>query len=568
MRTPVPIDEPDHQPIRTPVPINDDAPIPPKKKPRPDTPASPTKTRRFGAPLRPQPKNGKPIRLQAPDIVRFVSHPKWLNLPLSLHQETLLRAIYGLPMPTPEHLDIFRQCTGRATYVPRNYPEVTVISGARSGKDSRIAGSIAVYEACFGGHRLAPGERGVIPIVAQDHRAAKIAFDFVRTYLQATPACESLITNITANEVTLSNGLSIATFPCTVKSLRGWSIPCGVMDELAFFRFEGSQESDIEIQTSIRRGMINFARTKLVKISTPYLKSGVLYEDFQKGFGTDDPDRLVWRSTTAQMNPSITAERLERERRLDPSRYAREFEAEFRDDLEAFLSSAWIENAVIKNRHALPPFLDRFWYGGAIDSSGGGNDAFTCSICHLEGDGSAPRIVQDYTKAYRKPRGGTVDLEGIVAEIATTLKSYGITVILSDRYAGQWVPQSFARHGITIDTETTPDKTTAYLELEPVLAQGRLDLLDDPIQTRELSLLERHNRAGGKPLIDHPRGAHDDRSNALALSVYATMVMAQQPIDTEMSEQEYVALRRVFDRPGEIFTNVPDSEIGGSIFGF
>ena len=61
------------------------------------------------------------------------------------------------------------------------------------------------------------------------------------------------------------------------------------MDELAFYRLEGQSDSDVEVQASIRRGMIAFPTTRLVKVSTPYMKGGVLYEDFTRGFGQDDP---------------------------------------------------------------------------------------------------------------------------------------------------------------------------------------------------------------------------------------------------------------------------------------
>jgi hypothetical protein len=65
------------------------------------------------------------------------------------------------------------------------------------------------------------------------------------------------------------------------------------MDELAFFRLEGQADADVEVQASIRRGMIAFPSTRLVKISTPYMKGGVLFDDFRRGFGQDDPDLLV-----------------------------------------------------------------------------------------------------------------------------------------------------------------------------------------------------------------------------------------------------------------------------------
>jgi len=66
------------------------------------------------------------------------------------------------------------------------------------------------------------------------------------------------------------------------------------------------------------------------------------------------PDLLVRRAPSALMNPSLKAERLEREQRLDPSRFAREYEAEFAEDLEA-LPGAWVDAAIVLGRHGLPP---------------------------------------------------------------------------------------------------------------------------------------------------------------------------------------------------------------------
>ncbi|MBI4443164.1 MAG: hypothetical protein HY649_07295 [Acidobacteria bacterium] len=107
----------------------------------------------------------------------------------------------------------------------------------------------------------------------------------------------------------LSNRITVSCFPCTLRSLRGWSIPTGVLDELGFFRLEGQADSDAEIQASVRRGMLSFPSPKLVKISTPYMRSGVLYEDFKKGWSEDNSDLLVWKAATLLMNPLAVAGR-------------------------------------------------------------------------------------------------------------------------------------------------------------------------------------------------------------------------------------------------------------------
>jgi hypothetical protein len=259
-----------------------------------------------------------------PDIVEFTTGEKYLGLELSDAQETLLRATYALPM-SEDQLDIYRACTGRTEPPAVPVTETTIIAGARAGKDSRIAAPVAIYEALFGGHdrQLARGERGMIACVAQDQRAAGIAFGYIEAGLQASPLLDSQVEAYRTSELWLTNGIVIGVFPCTSRGLRGWSIPCGIMDELGFYRLAGMANSDEEVQTSIRRGQLGFDSPKLIKISTPYMKSGVLWEDHASYYGQDSDDVLVWQASSALMNPTLRDDRLEQVQRLDPSRFAR-----------------------------------------------------------------------------------------------------------------------------------------------------------------------------------------------------------------------------------------------------
>jgi phage terminase large subunit-like protein len=163
-------------------------------------------------------------------------------------------------------------------------------------------------------------------------------------------------------------------------------------------------------------------------------------------------------------------------------------------------------------------------------------------------------------QGWKKPRGGTINLEGIVAEIAETMHAHHITAIYADHYAADWVVQAFARHGITV--VHAPERSVAYLELYPLLAQGRLDLLDHPIQARELALLERRQRPGGKVSISHPSAGahkHDDHANALALAVLmATQNLNAVTPSAEMSAEEIMAIRAAFGSfgPGDYTPNI------------
>lgn len=457
--------------------------------------------------------------MERPDIVQFVTDPNLLGLSVSPAQETLLRTAYGLPL-TDEQFALYRDCTGRMERPRGPFGEVTVIAGARSGKDSRVAAPIVLFEALFGGHErhLAKGERGINVLVAQDFRATRVAYGYIRDYLTRSPLLASMVAEIFTSEIVLTSGLVVAAFPCTLRSLRAWSIPVGVLDEMGFYRLEGAADSDAEIQASVRRGMIGFPSPRLVKISTPYMKSGVLWSDFRQAWGQENLDLLCWRAPTALMNPTITPERLAREQRLDPARFEREFMATFAEDLEAFLPSAWVDDAVVAGRHELPPRED-VGYVAAVDPSGGGADAFTLSIVHAEGAGSEARIVQDVVKGWS--RAGS-HLAGVVGEIARILKAYGLSEVVGDRYAAGWVRGAFQEQGV--DYRDAPKtKGEVYLEIEPWFAQARVELLDHPQLIRELKILERRPRAGGKTQVDHPHGAHDDHANALCLAAFAAM---------------------------------------------
>jgi hypothetical protein len=125
-----------------------------------------------------------------------------------------------------------------------------------------------------------------------------------------------------------------------------------------------------------------------------------------------------------------------------------------------------------------------------------------------------------------------VDLEGIVAEIAQIAKRYSVRTVHGDRYSRDWVAQAFGRHGLRYDSDHGLDKSSAYLETEPLFAQGRIAILDDPTQRRELVCLERRPRPGNKATVDHPNsvGAHDDYANALALAAAVASKKPSRPM--------------------------------------
>jgi hypothetical protein len=460
-----------------------------------------------------------------PTIIDFVKDAGLLGLAVSPAQETLLRAIYGLPL-TADQLSLWRECTGRATYPGQGFQEVTVLAGARAGKDSRIAVPIALFEALFGGHskRLSRGERAVIPFVAQDHRATRIAFDYLRGYVEA-PILQSEVVNITSQEIEFRNGVRVVTFPSTAASMRGWSIPAAILDEVGFWRLEGAADSDVEIQVSIRRGGLAFAETRIIKISTPYMRSGILFDDFSRHHGKDSPDLLVWRAPSVLMNPSLKLERLDRERRLDPQRFSREYEAEFQQDLSSAFDWSAIDACVVPGRRELSPSKETHYYG-FVDPSGGGADAFTLAVAHSSGAGWRERATLDLVRWWT---GGSP--AEIVVEAAEILKKFDIGCVYGDRYSGAWVRDAFERQGVNYEVAART-KSEIYLECIAYVNSGRVELLDLPRLRQEIQNLERRPSSGGKDKVDHPPGGsfHDDVANAACGALWLVLEGAGEPV--------------------------------------
>ena len=414
-----------------------------------------------------------------PNIIDFTT--RVLGLSLSLTQRTLLKSMYGLAFNFEERA-IYSACTGRGDSYPANaFPETTVIAGARSGKDSRIAVPTVLYEVACGGHEkhLARGEQGVICCIAQDTYGAGILGGYLRGHFGENPLLkELLIDEPLEREIRLKNRMKIVLFPSTQTATRGWSIPLAVMDELGFWRLEGSSNSDIEIQQSIRRGQIAFPGKKLLKISTPFIKGGVLFDDFKNFYGQPQQDVLVWRASSSLMNPSLDNGNLEREQRLDPQRFEREYMAEFIDDISAWIPGAWVESAVtkgIEKRAPRPPWQ----YVSTVDQSGLRTDEFTHCVSHLEKN----LFVQDFLRAWHATGRGFSDLDSVVKSICEVSAAYGCKTVIGDQASESWVGQKFAEHGMGFRV-SEKNTSECYLASEVFFATGRVELLDDAIQTR------------------------------------------------------------------------------------
>jgi hypothetical protein len=150
--------------------------------------------------------------------------PWFKNRPTWQAWFAFLRALFGLPLADHE-LSIFRDCTGRTAPPTTPATEGWLCCGRRSGK-SFVLALCAVYLACFHGYRqyLAPGERGVVLVLASDRKQARVIFRYVKALLLGVPMLRKLVEREVAEAFDLNNPTSIEIMAASYRSLRGYTV--------------------------------------------------------------------------------------------------------------------------------------------------------------------------------------------------------------------------------------------------------------------------------------------------------------------------------------------------------
>jgi hypothetical protein len=439
---------------------------------------------------------------------------------------TFLSVLFGLPLDEA-NLELFRRCTGRRD-VPSasGYTEAWLVCGRRAGK-SFILSVIACFLAVFRDWRpyLSPGEVGTIKVIATDRKQARVIHRYCRALLKQVPAFTSLINRETDDELILSNRITIEIQTASFRSVRGFTCIAVLADEIGFWRSDESANPDAEIIAAIRPAMATVPGAMFLAASSPYARRGELYQAYRQHHGHDDAPVLVWQAATRVMNPTVPQRLIDEELERDPAKASAEYLAQFRSDIESFISREVVDAAVAPGRHELPK-LSNVAYRGFVDPSGGSADAMTLAIAHRDRSGS---VILDLVRERRPP----FSPEQVAAEFAATLKGYGVHRVVGDHYAGAWPKEQFAKHGVRYETSDR-SKSEIYLESLPLLNSGKVELLDHARLISQLCGLERRTARSGRDSIDHAQGSHDDVCNsALGALLLASRAVAKMVLSSD-----------------------------------
>jgi hypothetical protein len=256
---------------------------------------------------------------------------------------------------------------------------------------------------------------------------------------------------------------------------------------------------------ALRPALSTIPGAPLLCASSTYDMTGVLYEAFVKHHGKDKSPVMVWKADTLTMNPSFRQEVIDAAYEQDAAAADAEYGSEWLSDVRQHFPDELVDAAIVPERRALVR-AQNVSYAAFVDPSGGVHDDMVLSVAHHERGG---RVVLDRLEAVRPP----FQPEEVCQRFADILSGYGLDTVTGDRYGSTWVTTMFRKFGVVYKPSEL-DKSQIYIQAQPLFSQRVVELLDIPKLSGELRRLERRPRAGGRDLVDHPRGGRDDSANA------------------------------------------------------
>ncbi len=460
--------------------------------------------------------------------------------------------------------------------------DVSLIIGRRGGK-TMCAAILAIYCCIKKNWKPMLGRKKVATILVMSHTTvfSDEIIEEVRAMIEESPVLSRLInlkaknTQSTINlKIPFLNDKGSITYSyvrirsnaASQKSTRGSACPAIIADEIAFWGSDpNAKETDADIVNAAKPSMLQFEDDAMwIDLSSPNLKQGVLYEKYEKRKEASKKS-VVLKAPSWVFNNRYRGEDFWEYWKEDKINFDREYRANFTDSVSAFISSHFIDLAVLDNVKFQAPEDKKLGvtYTAAIDAAFK-KDRFTFSIVGLHEN----RIKQYVSMGWEGTRLKPVSATQVAKFISKAQKEYGFDKVIADQYAFQPLREIFEQHQVVLEEAsfTQPLKKKIYYNLRRLIHSQQLDLLDRKEQTDELKSLVAEQNTFGNIKIGHPQGGTDDFADSLASAVF---VATEQEGGTKFTFEDSISTNTYgikTDIEGNPF-NAPSPEMVGQKMG-
>lgn len=401
--------------------------------------------------------------------------------------------------------------------------------GRRSGK-TLMASAVAIYAAIVLEPEykkfLRANERFYIVSVATTLDQSKIAIQNIKDLVKNSPVLSQLIVRETADSLELSNGAVFKAMPASSRGSRGMPVALLIFDEIAHtIDSEAGNASGYSLYQALAPSVAQFGRLgKILLLSSPWVKSGIFWDLYQQSLSGEFSHMMCVNLPSWEVNPTLSRDFLEQEKRRDPQLFEVEYGAQFSGSISAFLDWENIDNCIIKTRGMLPP-MPKFQgrYVLSLDPAKGGRDEYTACIAHYDGDRFVIDLLHKFEPSFSNGKKLQVDVSQVENWILDKHSEYGFLKVVLDQYNSLSTIQKLSGR-VPIDelTWTMPNKMKAFGRLKELINAFNFETYSHDQAIRQLKGLTLKLGSNGNWSVSGGTGAAvDDFASAIAGAVLA-----------------------------------------------
>jgi phage FluMu gp28-like protein len=348
-------------------------------------------------------------------------------------------------------------------------------------------------------------------IISAGLRQSMILFDKILEKTEAAVPAKVLTSYKSRTKIRFANGSEIVALPCgrDGSTLRGFTADMVILDEANFI-------PRIVIDSVIRPTMITRPNSRLIMISTPWVRDHPFYEAISKpelGFKT-----YTWPSS---ISPLITPEKLEVERNtIGEYDFNREYNAAFIDDEFSYLPSKLVLSCTDSYELNGEPGPGERYKGEYLIGIDFGKHTDHSAIAVLEKAGDDLRLV------YLKELPLETSYTAVIGSVRRLNEAYAFAAGCLDKTGvgeGPYEEIKQFMRGMEGVTLTAQMKEDLMGKLKLALEKGKLTLpRDNPQLLVQMTAQQCEATKSGTLRFSHPAGTHDDQLWSLALAIYAS----------------------------------------------
>lgn len=389
--------------------------------------------------------------------------------------------------------------------------------GRRGGKSSTLC-RLAVAEALFGNHFVAPGDTPIIPLIAQNRDRASELLTYVRAILLACEKKEKEDFRANASEICLTaNRVTFKVFAASIAGVSGFTSIFGLCDEVAKWRdADTGANPATEVIASLMPTFATVPGARLVLSSSPLGSLDAHAKAFSRGI---TGGQYVDFASTWVAHPEITEEKTHE---LEPNEayWSREYAAlPTEGDSLSMFSPHLLDMAT--RAESVVPCEPGVTYVGAMDP-GYVRNPWTYGLFGCRYVGKEIKRSMVLAKEWQGSHSRPNDPEAIFSEISTIHKSYrGSVGVYTDQYEHFALQRIALKYELPVSVGERGNQLARFESLSTLLASGQVELPASPQIRSDLLSVQMKVTPNGFTigLPETPDGRHADSAPMIALGI-------------------------------------------------